>query len=95
MKKQYLYPQNMRTEAKLWFWGLKDIIILAVALTISVVSWAKLGFVLPAALTAIYGILSMRLDESSVLDYIKKAARFFLTTQQYFEWKEGADRKQS
>lgn len=29
MKKQYLYPQNMRTEAKLWFWGLKDIIILA------------------------------------------------------------------
>ena len=93
MKKQYLYPQNMRTEAKLWFWGLKDIIILAVALTISVVSWAKLGFVLPAALTAIYGILSMRLDESSVLDYIKRAARFFLTTQQYFEWKEGADRK--
>ena len=95
MKKQYLYPQNMRTEAKLRFWGLKDIIILAVALTISVVSWAKLGFVLPAALTAIYGILSMRLDESSVLDYIKRAARFFLTTQQYFEWKEGADRKQS
>lgn len=27
MKKQYLYPQNMRTEAKLWFWELKDIII--------------------------------------------------------------------
>ena len=93
MKKQYLYPQNMRTEAKLWFWGLKDIIILAVALTISVVSWAKLGFVLPATLTAIYGILSMRLDENSVLDYIKRAVRFFLTTQQYFEWKEGADRK--
>lgn len=34
----------MRTEAKLWFWGLKDIIILAIALTISVVSWAKLNF---------------------------------------------------
>ena len=50
MKKQYLYPQNMRTEAKLWFWGLKDIIILAIALTISVVSWAKLNFMIPAAL---------------------------------------------
>jgi hypothetical protein len=88
MKRQYLYPQNMRTEAKLWFWGLKDIIILAIALTISVVSWAKLGFVLPAALTLVYGVLSMRLDENSVLDFIKRAARFFLTTQQYFEWKE-------
>ncbi len=78
----------MRTEAKLWFWGLKDIIILAIALTISVVSWAKLGFVLPAALTLVYGVLSMRLDENSVLDFIKRAARFFITTQQYFEWKE-------
>ena len=93
MKKQYLYPQNMRTEAKLWFWGLKDIIILAVALTVSVVSWAKLNFIVPAALTLIYGFLSMRLDDCSVLDYIKRAARFFITTQQYFEWKEGADRK--
>ena len=88
MKKQYLYPQNMRTEAKLWFWGLKDIMILAVALTISVVSWAKLNFIIPAALTLIYGFLSMRLDECSVLDYIKRAARFFLTTQQYYEWGE-------
>ena len=68
MKKQYLYPQNMRTEAKLWFWGLKDIIILAIALTVSVVSWAKLNFMIPAAITLIYGFLSMRLDESSVLD---------------------------
>ena len=93
MKKQYLYPQNMRTEAKLWFWGLKDIIILAVALTVSVVSWAKLGFLLPAALTLIYGFLSMRLDECSVLDYIKRAVRFFITTQQYFEWKEQRDGK--
>lgn len=93
MKKQYLYPQNMRTQAKLWFWGLKDIIILAIALTVSVVSWAKLHFVVPAALSLIYVFLSMRLDDTSVLDYIKRAARFFLTTQQYYEWKEGADRK--
>ena len=47
MQKQYIYPQNMRTQAKLWFWNLKDVIILAIALTISVVSWAKLGFILP------------------------------------------------
>ena len=84
----------MRTEARLWFWGLKDIIILAIALTVSAVSWAKLGFVLPAALSLVYGVLSMRLDDSSVLDFIKRAARFFISTQQYFEWKESrADRK--
>jgi len=88
MKRQYIYPQNMRTQAKLWFWNLRDIIILGVALTVSVISWAKLGFVLPAALTGVYGILTIRLDEFAVIDYIKRAWRYFVTTQQTFQWKE-------
>ena len=91
MQKQYIYPQNMRTQAKLWFWNLKDVIILAIALTISVVSWAKLGFILPAALTLGYAFLSIRMDEYSVLDFIRRALRYFVSTQQYFEWKERED----
>jgi len=78
----------MRTQTKLWLWSLKDIIILGIALTISVVSWAKLGFIIPAALTAVYAILTMRMDENSILDYIKCAWRYFISTQQYFEWRE-------
>ena len=91
MQKQYIYPQNMRTQAKLWFWNLKDVIILAIALTISVVSWAKLGFILPAALTLGYAFLSIRMDEYSVLDFIRRAWRYVVSTQQYFEWKERED----
>ena len=91
MQKQYIYPQNMRTQAKLWFWNLKDVIILAIALTISVVSWTKLGFILPAALTLGYAFLSIRMDEYSVLDFIRRAWRYFVSTQQYFEWKERED----
>ena len=91
MQKQYIYPQNMRTQAKLWFWNLKDVIILAIALAISVVSWAKLGFILPAAQTLGYAFLSIRMDEYSVLDFIRRAWRYFVSTQQYFEWKERED----
>ena len=91
MQKQYIYPQNMRTQAKLWFWNLKDVIILAIALTISVVSWAKLGFILPAALTLGYAFLSIRMDEYSALDFIRRAWRYFVSTQQYFNWKERED----
>ena len=91
MQKQYIYPQNMRTQAKLWFWNLKDVIILAIALAISVVAWAKLGFILPAALTLGYAFLSIRMDEYSVLDFIRRAWRYFVSTQQYFEWKERED----
>ena len=77
----------MRTQVKLWFWSLRDIIILGVALTVSVVSWAKINFVLPAALTVLYGFLTIRIDEYSILDFLKRAFRYFVTTQQYFEWK--------
>ena len=87
MKKQYIYPQNMRTSVKLWFWNLKDIIILGIALTVSAVSWAKLGFSVPMALSVVYGFLTMRLDDFSVLDYIRRAWRYFVSTQQYFEWR--------
>ena len=91
MKKQYIYPQNMRTKAKLWFWTLKDLIIIGVALTISVISWAKLGFILPAAATIVFAFLTIRLEDSSVLDYLKRAWRYFVGSQQYFEWKERED----
>lgn len=91
MQKQYIYPQNMRTQAKLWFWNLKDVIILAIALTISVVSWAKLGFILPAALTLGYAFLSIRMDEYSVLDFIRRAWWYFVSTQQHFNWEERED----
>ena len=78
----------MRTQVKLWFWTLRDIIILGVALTVSVISWAKLNFVVPAAVTVLYGFLTIRIDEYSILDFMKRAWRYFVSTQQYFEWKE-------
>lgn len=88
MKKQYLYPQNMRTQTKLWLWSLKDVIVIGIALTLSVVLWAKLGFIPPAVLTLVYTFLTIRLDETSILDYIKSSWRYFISTQQYFEWRE-------
>jgi hypothetical protein len=31
--------------------------------------------------------LSIRMDDTTMLEYIRCAARYFITTQQYFEWK--------
>ena len=59
-----------------------------IALTVSVICWVKLNFIVPAALTLLYGFLTIRMDEYSILDFIKRAWRYFISTQQYFEWKE-------
>jgi hypothetical protein len=78
----------MKTQAKLWFWNLRDAIIFGTMLTVSAVSLVKLGWIAPLAVTFIFAFLSIRMDESSVLDFIRRAVRFFITEQQYFIWKE-------
>ena len=84
---QYLYPQNLKATANLWLWGLKDFAILGIAALLSIVALVQLRIVVPAAMTLGYGFLTIRLEDTTVLDYMKCAVRFFLSTQQHFEWR--------
>lgn len=87
MNEQYLYPQNLKSQAKLWLWNLRDLIIIGIALLLSVLAIAQLKLVLPLALTLGYAFLSIRFEDNTVLDFIRRGIRFFITSQQYFEWK--------
>ena len=84
---QYLYPQNLKATANLWLWGLRDFTILCIAALLSVVALVQLHFFIPAAATLCYGFLTIRMDDTTVLDFIKYAVRYFISTQQYFEWR--------
>ena len=61
--------------------------ILGVAALLSIVLLVRLRMAVPLALTLCFGFLTIRLEESTVLDFLIHAVRFFLSTQQYFEWK--------
>lgn len=84
----YIYPHNLKSQAKLWFWSLRDIAIIGVALLISILALSQIKLFLPLALTLVYMFLSIRFDDTSVLDFIKQGVKYFLLNQQYFEWKE-------
>jgi len=84
---QYLYPQNLKATANLWLWRLRDFMILGVAALLSIVLLVRLRMAVPLALTLCFGFLTIRLEDSTVLDFLMHAVRFFLSTQQYFEWK--------
>lgn len=84
---QYLYPQNLKATANLWLCGLRDFVILGVAALLSIILLVRLRMAVPLALTLCFGFLTIRLEESTVLDFLIHAVRFFLSTQQYFEWK--------
>ena len=84
---QYLYPQNLKATANLWLWSLKDFCILGISALISIVILVQERFVIPAAVTLCYGFLTIRMDDTTVLDFIKYAFRYFISTQQEYYWR--------
>lgn len=88
MNETYYYPYNLKSQAKLWLWNLRDIVIIGVALLLSVLALTQIKLVFPLALTLVYMFLSIRLDDTSILDFIRQGVKYFLLTQQYYEWKE-------
>lgn len=84
---RYIYPQNLKATANLWLWSLKDFAIISVATLLSILSLVELHIMLPVAATLCYGFLTIRMDDTTILDFIRCAGRFFITTQQYYEWR--------
>ena len=86
---QYIYPQNLKATANLWLWSLRDFSIACVGLLISVLALTQLGLILPFALTVAYAFLSIRLEEITVLDYVRYAGKFLIFSQQEYVWRCG------
>ena len=86
--KLYIYPQNLKATANLWLWSLRDFALICVGLLVSFVALTQVRLLLPLAVTAAFAFLSIRMDELTVIDYIRFAARFTISTQQEYHWAE-------
>jgi len=85
---QYIYPANLKAAANLWLWSLKSVCVIGVSALLSVLALAQLHTMLPLGITAGYAFLTIRMDDQTILDFLRNATRFFISTQQHFEWKE-------
>lgn len=86
----YIYPDNLKSRAVLWLWQLRDIGIIGVCALVSILSLTQAGFFPPIVVTAVYAFLTIRFEDTSIMDFIKYACGFFFTHQQRFEWRCGA-----
>ena len=82
----YIYPDNLKAKAMLWLWELRDVAIIAVVLLLSVFALSRNGSFALLIGAVLYAFLSIRVEDSSVLDFLRYAARFLFLRQQYFEW---------
>jgi len=85
----YIYPQNLKASAQLWLWSLRDFAIIGIATLISALAITQMLFFPPLALTACFAFITIRVEDQTVLDFIRYAVKYFITTQQYFEWRCG------
>ncbi|EAE8422343.1 hypothetical protein A0006_13655 [Listeria monocytogenes] len=83
----YIYPDNLRAKATLWLWQLRDIGVIGVGALLSVLALTQLGFVPPIVATAVYAFLTIRFEDTSILDFIRYACTFFIGKQQIYEWR--------
>ena len=82
-----IYPDNLRAKATLWLWQLRDIGVIGVGALLSVLALTQLGFVPPIVATAVYAFLTIRFEDTSILDFIRYACAFFIGKQQIYEWR--------
>ena len=77
----------MKAKANMWLWDLKDFAIIGIGALLSAVFLIYLHKFFLLGIVAVYAFMTIRLDETTVMDYIKYAVRYFITTQQYYEWR--------
>ena len=75
----------------LWLWTLRDVAIIGIGLLLSVLALAQSGFLPPLVVTVLFAFLSIRVEDASILDFLRYAAYFLFLKQQYYEWSENTE----
>lgn len=83
----FIYPENLRAKPMLWLWELRDIGIIGASFLLSVLALSQGIGMIPLVVTVLYAFLSIRLDGSSILDFLRRAACFLFLQQQRYDWR--------
>jgi len=83
----YIYPDNLKAAPMLFLWRLKDLAAIGIGALISVFALSQTGISFPVVATLVYAFLAIRFEDTSILDFIKYAVKYFFIEQQDFRWK--------
>ncbi len=83
----YIYPDNLKAAPMLFLWRLKDLAMIGIGALIAVFAFAQTGFSIPLVITLAYAFLAIRFEDTSILDFLKYAVRYFFVEQQEFRWR--------
>lgn len=82
----YMYPDNLKGKPILWLWYLRDIGIIGIGAIISVIFISQANFYIPIAIVGCYAFMTIRLQDTSIFDFLQYACAFFIFQQQFYIW---------
>lgn len=85
-KYEFHFPQNLKSKPTILLWEVKDISVIIVGSMISFYFLLSRGFVLPSVFTAIYAIMTTRVNEYTILSGLVNALNYFLLESQEYDW---------
>ena len=83
----YIYPDNLKASPMLFLWWLKDLAVIGIGALVSLVALSQMGFSIPLVITLAYAFLAIRFEDTSILDFLKYAVKYFFVDQQEFRWR--------
>lgn len=83
----YIYPENLKAAPTLFLWRLKDLAVIGIGALISVLALSQIGLTIPIVITLAYAFLAIRFEDTSILDFLRYAVRYFFVEQQEFRWR--------
>ena len=82
----FMYPENLKGKPTLWLWYLQDIGVIGIGAIISVVFISQANFYIPLAMVGCYAFMTIRLQNTSIFDFLQYACVFFIFQQQFYVW---------
>ena len=83
----YYYPENLRSQAVIWAWKIRDLCVAAVLVILGALAMAGTGSTLFLVIGIAYAVLTVQAGDVTVVDFVAYACRFFFVEQQEFEWR--------
>ena len=87
----YIYPDNLKSKASMWLWELKDLAVTGIIVLVSVFAFAYAKLWFPMVIAGVYAFLTIQVEDTTILKFIRYACAYFLMEQQHYEWRYTAN----
>ncbi len=84
----FIFPSNLKAKPKMWLWELRALALIGIGLLLSVLALSNGLGGAPLLATAVFGFLSIKVEDTSVLDFLRFAADFLVLKQQSYDWRQ-------